>query len=104
MSAFGTMRGGETVQRVVLRAGDLEVALLTHGARLHDVRLGGVPLALGTDDLIHAAGGGILAHPQGPRAGVESLREAWEAARAGEAIEARAARSPALAAALGAYR
>ena len=60
--------------------------------------------ALGTDDLIHAAGGGILAHPQGPRAGVEAFREAWAAARAGEAVEDRAQRSPALAAALGAYR
>lgn len=60
--------------------------------------------ALGTDDLIHAAGGGILAHPKGPRAGVESFREAWAAARAGEAMEARAARAPALAQALGAYR
>jgi hypothetical protein len=29
----------------------------------------------------HAAGGGILAHPKGPRAGVESFREAWAAAR-----------------------
>jgi ribulose-bisphosphate carboxylase large chain len=60
--------------------------------------------ALGTDDLIHAAGGGILAHPQGPRAGVEAFREAWAAARAGEAVEDRARHSPALAAALGAYR
>lgn len=59
--------------------------------------------ALGSDDLIHAAGGGILAHPKGPRAGVESFREAWAAAKAGEPIEARAARSPVLADALGAY-
>lgn len=51
MSPFGTTKEGEAVHRVVLRAGDLEVALLTHGARLQDVRLGGVPLALGTDDL-----------------------------------------------------
>jgi ribulose-bisphosphate carboxylase large chain len=58
---------------------------------------------LGSDDLIHAAGGGILAHPKGPRAGVESFREAWAAAKAGEPIEARAARSSALLAALGAY-
>jgi ribulose-bisphosphate carboxylase large chain len=60
--------------------------------------------ALGTDDLIHAAGGGILAHPRGPRAGVEAFREAWAAAKAGEAVEARAARVPALADALAAYR
>jgi ribulose-bisphosphate carboxylase large chain len=59
--------------------------------------------ALGSDDLIHAAGGGILAHPQGPRAGVESFREAWAAAKSGEPAEERARRSPELAAALGAY-
>ncbi|MCA0422944.1 MAG: ribulose-bisphosphate carboxylase large subunit family protein [Proteobacteria bacterium] len=38
---------------------------------------------LGSMDLIYAAGGGILAHPDGPAAGVTSLREAWAAAMAG---------------------
>jgi ribulose-bisphosphate carboxylase large chain len=60
--------------------------------------------ALGTDDLIHAAGGGILAHPRGPKAGVESFREAWTAAKSGEPLIARAERSPVLAEALEAYR
>jgi ribulose-bisphosphate carboxylase large chain len=36
--------------------------------------------ALGSADLIFAAGGGIMAHPDGPAAGVASLREAWDAA------------------------
>jgi ribulose-bisphosphate carboxylase large chain len=36
--------------------------------------------ALGTTDLIYAAGGGIMAHPSGPAAGVRSLQQAWEAA------------------------
>lgn len=40
-------------------------------------------LRLGSYDLIYAAGGGILAHPYGPAAGVASLREAWETAIAG---------------------
>ena len=35
--------------------------------------------ALGNGDLIHAAGGGILGHPDGPAAGVAAMREAWEA-------------------------
>ena len=39
--------------------------------------------ALGSMDLIHACGGGILAHPAGPAAGVRSLHQAWEAASAG---------------------
>ncbi len=38
--------------------------------------------ALGSADLIHAAGGGILGHPGGPRAGVEAMRAAWTAAMA----------------------
>ena len=59
--------------------------------------------ALGTADLIYAAGGGIMGHPGGPSAGVRALREAWDAALAGEAPAARAARSPELAAALGTF-
>jgi len=35
--------------------------------------------ALGSRDLIHAAGGGILGHPGGPAAGVAEMRAAWEA-------------------------
>jgi ribulose-bisphosphate carboxylase large chain len=35
---------------------------------------------LGSTDLIYACGGGILAHPQGPAAGVRSLHQAWQAA------------------------
>lgn len=38
--------------------------------------------ALGSMDLIYACGGGILAHPAGPAAGVRSLHQAWEAAAA----------------------
>lgn len=58
---------------------------------------------LGSADLIYTAGGGIMAHPQGPAAGVASLREAWEAALAGiEAVDYAKTR-PALAAALDRY-
>jgi ribulose-bisphosphate carboxylase large chain len=39
--------------------------------------------ALGAMDLIYACGGGILAHPAGPAAGVRALRQAWEAAATG---------------------
>lgn len=34
----------------------------------------------GTTDLMYLAGGGIMAHPGGPGAGVASIRQAWEAA------------------------
>jgi ribulose-bisphosphate carboxylase large chain len=56
--------------------------------------------AVGTTDLIYACGGGIVGHPGGIAAGVDSVRSAWEAALAGETLAARAQRSPALAAAL----
>ncbi|WP_126428677.1 ribulose-bisphosphate carboxylase large subunit family protein [Brevibacillus marinus] len=38
-------------------------------------------------DLIHLAGGGILAHPDGPKAGVTSMRQGWEAAVNGIPVE-----------------
>ncbi|MDF2837838.1 MAG: Ribulose-bisphosphate carboxylase [Paenibacillus sp.] len=36
-----------------------------------------------TVDVMHLAGGGILAHPDGPAAGVESMKQGWEAAMRG---------------------
>lgn len=42
--------------------------------------------ALGSVDLLYLAGGGIMAHPDGIAAGVNSLREAWAAALAGVAL------------------
>jgi len=42
--------------------------------------------ALGSMDLIYACGGGILAHPLGPAAGVRSLHQAWEAAATGVSL------------------
>jgi ribulose-bisphosphate carboxylase large chain len=59
--------------------------------------------ALGTTDLIYAAGGGIMAHPDGPAAGVAALRQAWEAARGGMPLADFAQTRPALAKALDAY-
>ena len=40
-----------------------------------------------TTDLLYLAGGGIMAHPGGPAAGVTSLRQAWEAATRGVPLE-----------------
>jgi ribulose-bisphosphate carboxylase large chain len=42
--------------------------------------------AVGTTDLLFMAGGGIMAHPRGPAEGVSSIREAWRAVAAGEAL------------------
>lgn len=38
-------------------------------------------------DLMYLAGGGIMAHPQGPKAGVVAIRQAWEAAVQGITLE-----------------
>ena len=58
---------------------------------------------LGRADCIYAAGGGIMAHPDGPAAGVLSLRQAWEGAMAGIPAQDHARDNPALARALEAY-
>jgi len=50
----------------------------------------------GTVDLLYMAGGGILAHPQGPAAGVRSLQRWWEAAVEGLTMEQAAAKYPEL--------
>jgi ribulose-bisphosphate carboxylase large chain len=63
----------------------------------------GTYAALGATDLIYAAGGGIMAHPGGPAAGVAALREAWEAALVGVPAGTYAAERPALRAALEAF-
>jgi ribulose-bisphosphate carboxylase large chain len=43
----------------------------------------GTYAGLKSADLIMTAGGGIIAHPDGPAAGVRALRVAWDATIAG---------------------
>src|SRR3546814_3195254 len=59
--------------------------------------------ALESIDLIYAAGGGILAHPGGPAAGVTALRQAWDAAVAGVPLADAAQGSPELREAVAAF-
>src|SRR5690606_19231001 len=59
---------------------------------------------LGSLDLIYAAGGGIMAHPDGPAAGVRSLRDSWDATTKGIPLSSYAADHPALGKALEAYK
>ncbi len=42
--------------------------------------------ATNTVDVIHLAGGGIIAHPSGTAAGVRSMQQGWEAALGGVAL------------------
>jgi ribulose-bisphosphate carboxylase large chain len=55
---------------------------------------------LGSTDLMHLAGGGIIGHPDGIAAGVASMREGWEAAVSGVSLETYARNHPALQSAL----
>jgi ribulose-bisphosphate carboxylase large chain len=59
--------------------------------------------ALGSTDLIFAAGGGIMAHPGGPGAGVRALRQAWDAAVAGVPLQDAARDAPEIESAVGAF-
>ncbi|WP_118178797.1 ribulose-bisphosphate carboxylase large subunit family protein [Paraburkholderia phosphatilytica] len=56
--------------------------------------------AVPSGDLLFMCGGGILAHPGGPAAGIRSLRDAWQATQGGETLDAYATHAPALADAL----
>ena len=55
---------------------------------------------LQSTDLMHLAGGGIIGHPQGIAAGVASMKQGWEAAVAGIALDDYAKTHPALKASL----
>lgn len=60
-------------------------------------------VAVGSPDFMFLAGGGILAHPAGPAAGVASMRQAWDAIAAGQSLERFAVRNTALEQALTFY-
>ena len=53
-----------------------------------------------TVDVIHLAGGGIIAHPGGTAAGVRSMQQGWEAALSGNSLDEYASTRPELRAAI----
>lgn len=59
---------------------------------------------LGNTDFLYCAGGGIMSHPDGPGAGVTSLRQAAEAAQANISLAEYARSHPQLAAALDRFK
>ena len=88
--------------------GLLEVATHPEAELVVSALVGAVGLrptyaALGSPDLIYAAGGGVMGHPDGPAAGVESLKAAWDAALSGASLEDYAAQRPVLARAMEAF-
>lgn len=68
----------QAVRQPIVRAGDAAMPVVASGQWA-----GHAPdtyRLAGTADLMHVAGGGIMAHPDGSAAGVASMRQAWEAA------------------------
>jgi len=59
--------------------------------------------AIGHTDLLFMAGGGIMAHPSGPAAGVTSIRQAWDAVTSGVSLEQAAQVHPELRQALATF-
>ncbi|BAM92736.1 uncharacterized ribulose bisphosphate carboxylase-like protein [Bradyrhizobium oligotrophicum S58] len=59
--------------------------------------------AIGHADLLFMAGGGIMAHPGGPAAGVSSIRQAWDAVTSGVSLEQAAGVHPELRQALASF-
>ena len=55
---------------------------------------------VGAADFMFLAGGGILAHPGGPAAGVASLRQAWDCVAEGRDPADQAGQAPELAQAM----
>lgn len=49
-----------------------------------------------TQDVLYVAGGGIMAHPSGPAAGLRGIQQAWEAAAKGVTLEQYAVDHPEL--------
>lgn len=58
---------------------------------------------LGSVDFGFVPGRGVFGHPMGPRSGAASIRQAWDAARQGVAIEQRARTRPELRAAIATF-
>ena len=82
----------------ILDAADRAMPVFSGGSTVRHVA--GTLRAAGSADLIMTTGGAILGHPDGPRAGVESMRAAWAAAMADIPLDSFARDHPPLAAAL----
>jgi ribulose-bisphosphate carboxylase large chain len=79
------IRSAKAVQTPIAAPGDVAMPVFSSGQWA-----GQAPdtyEALGNDDLMYLAGGGILGHPDGPAAGVTQLKQAWEAATRGVPLE-----------------
>ena len=89
------------VQAPVAGTGPGALPVFSSGQTIWQV--GPAAQALGNDDFLFCAGGGIMSHPAGPAAGIVALRQAAEAHRAGRDLSDHARDHPELAAAVAAF-
>lgn len=87
-----------------LSAGHPHVALPVFSSGQTAWQVGPSAALLGNDDFLFCAGGGIMSHPDGPAAGITSLRQAAQAHKEGIDVEAFARSHPELAAALATFK
>lgn len=83
--------------------GPILPALPVPGGSDSAATLTGVQAQVGHADFGFVPGRGVFGHPQGPRAGAASLRQAWEAISSGQGVAAYSQGHPELAAALQAF-
>ncbi len=88
--------------RTPLHGGRFAMPVLSSGQTVHQPQ--DTFAKTETVDVMYLAGGGVMAHPHGPGAGITALREAWEAATSGVPLEVYAETHPELKAALGKYK
>ncbi len=90
----------ENVRACLEPMGDLRPSLPVPGGSDWAGTLETVYRKVGTTDFGFVPGRGVFGHPMGPAAGAASIRQAWEAIRAGVPLDERAATQPELRAAL----
>ncbi|TVQ84370.1 MAG: ribulose 1,5-bisphosphate carboxylase [Chromatiaceae bacterium] len=93
----------ENISACLEPMGQLRPCLPVPGGSDSAATLAAVTSAVGHRDFGFVPGRGVFGHPQGPRAGAASLRQAWAAIAAGTPLAEQARTHPELAAALAAF-
>jgi len=89
-----------SARAIVTPLGDAPVAVPVFSSAQSALQAPDTYSLLQSTDLLYVSGGGIMAHPDGPVAGLTSIKEAWEAAVSGVSLTDYARTHPALQGAL----
>jgi ribulose-bisphosphate carboxylase large chain len=85
-----------SARAIVTPLGDAPVAVPVFSSAQSALQAPDTYAMLQSTDLLYVSGGGIMAHPDGPVAGLTSITEAWEAAVSGVSLTDYARTHPAL--------